>query len=77
MSSPTERYARKTDELKQRWVDLAIRIALPITMGVSAWTFTQLWQHENRLTVLETRWDSVTEDVREIKNDVKKLLGGR
>jgi hypothetical protein len=53
---------------------LATRVVLPLLLGISAWTFTQLWTHEGRLTVLEVRSESIRDDVREIKSDVKKLL---
>jgi len=56
---------------------LATRVLLPLLLGVSAWTFTQLWAHEGRLTVLEVRSESIRDDVREIKSDVKQLLEAR
>jgi len=60
----------------KQFYDIAMRVALPILLGVSAWTFTQLWSHEGRLTVLEVRSELISADLSEIKSDVKKLLGG-
>ena len=54
--------------------DLAIKIAMPILLSVSAWTFTQLWQHEGRLTRIEVRDEGVKDDLQEIKADVQKLV---
>ena len=54
--------------------DLAIKISMPILVGVTAWAFGKIWGHEKRLTVVETKADSVAEDIREIKKDVKELL---
>ena len=57
--------------------ELALRVAFPILLGISAWTFTELWSHAGRLTVLEVRNEAIMDDVQEIKADVKKLLGGQ
>lgn len=57
--------------------ELALRVAFPILLGISAWTFTELWSHAGRLTVLEVRNEAIMDDVQEIKADVKTLLGGR
>ena len=56
--------------------ELGIKVAFPILLGVSAWTFTQLWSHAGRLTVLEVRNEAIMADVQEIKADVKTLLNG-
>jgi len=56
--------------------ELGIKVAFPILLGVSAWTFTQLWQHAGRLTVLEVRNEAIMADVQEIGRDVKTLLNG-
>lgn len=57
--------------------ELVIKLMFPILLGVCSWTFAQLWSHEGRLTILETRNEAILDDVREIKADVKTLLGGR
>lgn len=54
--------------------DLAVKVAMPLLIGACGWTFTQLWSHENRLTRIEVRDEGVSEDLREIKSDVQKLV---
>ena len=66
---------------KAQIYDFAMRVAVPILLGVSAWTFTQLWSHEGRLTSLEVRSEietkQIKQDLSEIKADVKRLLVSR
>lgn len=56
--------------------DLAARFTLAVLLGVSGWTFTQLWNHEGRLVAIETSGKDMVDDLKEIKADVKKLLAG-
>lgn len=35
-------------------LDLAIKIAFPILLGCSAWTFNTMWDHEGRITHIES-----------------------
>lgn len=57
--------------------EVAIKVAFPILLGISGWTFTQLLDHSNRLTAIEVRAESIVDDVREIKSDVKTLLAAK
>lgn len=57
--------------------EVAIKVAFPVLLGISGWTFTQLLDHGNRLTAIEVRTESIVDDVREIKADVKLLLAGK
>ena len=50
----------------------AIKIAVGLLVALSGWTLSQ----ESRLTAVEVRSELIGEDVKEIKADVKKLLGG-
>lgn len=34
-------------------LDIAMKVGLPISLGISGWTFSQLWDHGNRLTAIE------------------------
>lgn len=67
----TERYNRAK---VQGAMDLAVKVAMPFLISVCGWTFVQLWSHENRLTRIEARDEGVGEDLREIKQDVQKLV---
>jgi len=74
----TQRYTEQATKM----IDVAIKVCFPILLGCAGWTFTQLTSHEGRLVRLETRADArdknddmISQDLREIKNDVKQLLG--
>lgn len=51
MSTPTKQFIR---EDAPKILDLAIKIAFPILLGCSAWTFNTMWDHEGRLTHIES-----------------------
>ena len=40
------------EKLSTAW-DVAVKIAMPILLGISSWTGTTLLDHENRLTTIE------------------------
>lgn len=44
--------------------DVAIRVGFPVVLGISGWTFANLWDHEGRIKTLE-----VTIEQREIEID--------
>lgn len=48
-------------------LDIVIKVAFPILLGCTAWTFNTLWSHENRLTHIEAN--------RYTKEDADKSLG--
>lgn len=76
--SPTKRYIR---EEGPKVYDLLVKIAFPILLGCSAWTFNSLWDHNNRLTQIEssrfTAADAAPlfEDVADIKEQLAERRG--
>lgn len=59
--------------------DLIIKIALPICLGISSWCFTQLWDHENRITAIEnSRYtkEDADESTKDVKEDIHSLDQG-
>lgn len=45
----------ESEATEWRWkaVDVAVKIAMPILLGVTAWTATSLLDHDKRLNVIE------------------------
>lgn len=61
-------------DAKARLAASIVLIMLPITSGISAWTFTALWDHESRIGRLEAT--SYTKDeAAELRGELKDLLG--
>lgn len=50
------------EEKKHAAWDILIKLVLisfPFLTGICGWTFTQLWSHEGRITILETETKGV------------------
>ena len=64
------------DAPRQTWFftsfEVAMRIAMPILLGVSAWAFTNILDHEKRLTVIEST-QPTRDDLKEINNKLNTL----
>lgn len=65
-----------------RWkaLDVAVKVSMPILLGISAWTATTLLDHDKRLEVIEatryTREDAERErdQIRDALGDIRVLL---
>ena len=70
-------------EKRQAAWDVLIKITLisfPFLAGICGWTFTQLWSHENRITILETETKGVQKTLDRIDlrlTDIQQQLRGR
>lgn len=64
-------------------LDIAIKIAFPILLGCTAWTFNTLWSHENRLTHIEANRytkqdaDQSLAEIRATLNKIELVLARR
>ena len=67
-------------DARARLAATIVMVLLPLTAGVSGWTFTQLWDHEGRLNKLEatsyTRQEAAAmrDELKDVLSDIKQEL---
>lgn len=53
--------------------EVVLKVAFPILLGISGWTFSQLWGHEGRIVTLEVRDGAVQQTLKRIDSKLDEI----